>query len=153
MHLGTFSTVSQTFADVFAPPLVIPPSAGKRWLIVLAGAIGSTVPADVTVEARYLVDGVERGIGATQNSRALAPGPWQHVYVLDGTTKAQSITIQIRHAQGGTSAFDGFDLVAIPLDPADVAYASHDDVIDVVSLTRVRLHRFRLAHCMAITSS
>jgi hypothetical protein len=135
LHAGGFATTSATFVDIPDAELTIPPSVGKRWLVVLAGTIESSIPLDVTVEARYLVDGVERGVGATQNTAPGYPGPWQHFILLDGTTAPQQITFQLRDAQGGTAKLVNLDVVALPLDPQDVAYANNDPVIDVTALT------------------
>ena len=51
LHADGFATTSTTFVDIPEAELTIPPSVGRRWFVVLAGAIESSMPLGVSVEA------------------------------------------------------------------------------------------------------
>jgi hypothetical protein len=123
---AAFATTSTEFVDVPGATLIIPPSPGTTWLLLTSAALSATSFVTVTVEARYLVDGIERGLGGTEVSGGF--GPWQHFYMLPGTSAAQTITYQLRDRTGGTGTIDQLHAVAIPLpDAADPRYAALDE--------------------------
>lgn len=93
----------------------------------------------IAVEARYLIDGLERGLGASEVSAVDHPGPWQHMFVADGTAMPQQLSFQLREAQGGMATLSDLSVVAVPMNATDIAYASNDAAMDVTSLTRVPL--------------
>jgi hypothetical protein len=51
LHADGFATTSTTFVDIPEAELTIPPSVGRRWFVVLAGAIESSMALGVSVEA------------------------------------------------------------------------------------------------------
>jgi hypothetical protein len=127
-----FSTTSDTFVEVPGGSLTIPPSPGVHWLILVSASIQSSTFGEVAVEARYLVDGVERGIGGTQQSEVDRPGPWQHFYVHPGTASPALVTVELHELTGGTSTINDLHLVAIPLPAAaDPLYGSVDAIANV----------------------
>jgi hypothetical protein len=127
-----FSTTSPTFEDVPGGTLLVPPSPGQPWLLVVSATLESSSFLFDGPEARYLVDGVERGIGGTEAVVAGAPGPWQHVYAFDGKETPTRIAFQARDSHGATTVIDHLRALAIPL-PA-ISYASSDDLITVTSM-------------------
>lgn len=129
-----FSTTSTTFVPVPGATLTVPPSTGTTWLLLVSATLRSTTILDINVEARYLVDGVERGMGGTQVN--LGAGPWQHFYVLAGTEAAQTITFELRDASGGTATLDQLHAVIVPLPAnAEPHYASMDAPQPIVGQT------------------
>lgn len=131
--LASFVTAGATFAP--APvTLTIPPSPGTRWLVLVSAGLESSFFTEVTVEARYLVDGVEAGVGGTQNSAPGRAGPWQHFAVVDGSDGAQEITFELRDVQGGTSTMSGLEVNALPL-PAGARYRAGDTPLAITAET------------------
>ena len=131
-----FSTTSTEFVDIPGGTLTIPVSPGSTWLLQTSAAISSTNIEPVTVEARYLVDGIERGIGGTQNSVPDRPGPWEHFYVLLGSTVEQHLVYQLRDASGGTAKIEQLHAIAVRLPPgAAPHYQSSDDAQLVTATT------------------
>lgn len=129
--LASFVTSGATYVPM-PVTLTIPPSPGARWLVLVSAALESTIYGGVTVEARYLVDGVEAGIGGTQNSAPARPGPWQHFAVVDGTESERTITFELREAQGGTATIHDLEVSAFPL-PAGARFASEDALLSVTA--------------------
>ena len=64
-NVDRFTTTSSTFVEVPGSTVTLPPSPGTRWLILVNASLLSSTFKEIGVEARYLVDGVERGIGGT----------------------------------------------------------------------------------------
>jgi hypothetical protein len=121
-----FSTASTTYLAVPGATMTIPPSPGTTWLFVMSAGLRSTTEVSVCVEARYLVDGVERGMGGTQGGGA---GPWQHFYAFAGSEAAQTITFELHDVCGSTVTIEQLHAVALPLPAnAEPHYASVDDV-------------------------
>jgi hypothetical protein len=131
-----FSTTSTVFVDVSNASLTLPPSTGTAWVVMIAATMESPTLSSVTVEARYIVDGVERGMGGTQTSTPGHPGPWQSFAVVTGTSTPQQIQIQLRDASGAGGTLSTLTLVAIPLPPASLVYATNDPPHDITWLTR-----------------
>lgn len=133
---GRFSTTSTTFVDVPGSVITIPPSPGTSWLLVVSAALQSSSLSFDAVEARYLVDGVERGMGGTESIELDRPGPWQHFYVFEGTDTPAEIRFQLRDALGATAVIDQLHAVVAPL-PATATpmYASSDPIMPITSMT------------------
>jgi hypothetical protein len=130
---ASFSTSSQTFVPIADATLTIPPSPGTTWLLLTSATLVSTGVAAVNVEARYLVDGIERGVGESQSTAGA--GPWQHFYVLDGRTDAQTIVYELREVASGTATIDRLHAIAVPLPAnAEPHYAAQDAVQPVSAL-------------------
>ncbi len=141
VRVARFTTTSPTFVEVPGASLTIPPSPGTRWLVLVSGSLQSSTFAQVAVEARYLIDGVERGIGGTQANAIDRPGPWQHFYAHDGTRDPAQVTVELRDAEAGTATLDDLHLIAVPLPAAaDPLYASADPSKLVTSPTLAPLH-------------
>jgi hypothetical protein len=123
--VGSFSTGSPTFVDISGGAFTLPAAPGVRWLLLTAAWLESSLGSSITVEARYLVDGVEAGLGATQVSVPGRPGPWQHVDVIDGEVEHQ-IVYQLRDAQSATSRISQLHAIAIPVRTADIRFSFFD---------------------------
>lgn len=108
----------------------------------MTATLESSSFSEVAVEARYVVDGVERGIGGTQNVAANRPGPWEHFCVLDGSTSPTDVVFQLRDS-GGTGTIAQLRAVAMPLpETADAQYATQDPIQSVTSLTYTNVASF-----------
>ncbi len=128
-----FTTSSTAFVDVAGGALEIPPSPGRTWLVMVNGYLSSASMLGDGPEARYLVDGVERGLGGT-DSRGDKPGPWQHMFVLTGTTAPITVQLQARDSYGMETTLERVRVVAAPIpDAADPLYASSDAIQSVTA--------------------
>ncbi len=131
--VAAFTTSGATFVDVPGSTIEIPAAPGIRFLILTSAQLESTISSGTTVEARYVIDGVERGLGGTENSAPARPGPWQHVEVLDGDGAPHTLAYQLRDASGGTATIHNLSSLVIPL-PADaVKYGRSDPPQDVTT--------------------
>lgn len=130
---SAFETTSTTFVDVPGGALVVPPSPGQRWLLLVSGSIQSSSGQATGVEVRYLVDGVEQGIGGTESVVVGRPGPWQHVYVFDGADRPLPVTLQLADTQGTTARLEDAHLAVIPLPAPDTATTASADAPTVVN--------------------
>lgn len=120
-----FTTSSKTFVDVPQGDLTVPLSPGLDWLVLFSGRLSSTSVQSFNVEVRYLVDGIERGIGGVQVFSS-SWGPWQHFMVLSGKAAPQKIQLQLRDGAGTGTAQD-LRVVAFPVPPgADLHHAEQD---------------------------
>lgn len=129
-----FETSSPTFVDVPGGLLTIPPSPGQTWLLAVSATLESSSGIYDAPEARYLVDGIERGMGGTEAVVPGRPGPWQHFFVLTGTNLPIEIVVQARDALAATTALDELRVAAIPLPAAaDPLYASSDAIFPVTA--------------------
>lgn len=127
IEVRDFATTSSTFIDIPDATLIVPPSPGTRWLLLVSGYLTSTSLSFAGPEARYLVAGTERGIGGTESVDVAKPGPWQHFYVFDGATTSTPITFQLRDGALGEARISHLHAVVIPLPAAaDPLYASQD---------------------------
>lgn len=134
-QVATFSTNSATFVDIPGATLTIPASPDTRWVLLTSARLESSVSTGITVEARYTVDGIERGIGGTESSAPSRPGPWQHVHVIDGDDSEHVVTYQLRDALAATSTIHALSMIAVPLPATAVSYAALDDIQAVTSGT------------------
>ena len=122
-----FTTSSTSFVPVPNSTMTVPASPGQRWLLLVSGTLQSTSLDFRSPQVHYLVDGVERGFGGTESIEAGRPGPWQHLYMIDGTTQPQTITFELADALAATTTLDHFHAVLTPLPAAaDPLYASVD---------------------------
>ena len=87
------------------------------------------------LEARYVLDGVEMGMGGTQTSTPGYPGPWQHFVVIAGTDAPQELRYQLRDSSNAGATMRGLTVAALPFAASDIAYASNDPPHDVISMT------------------
>jgi hypothetical protein len=133
-HIDSFTTTGDTFVPIPGATLQLPAKPGTSWLLLTNALLESTMFTGFTVEARYLVDDVERGIGGSQNSVVQRPGMWQHFYVMDGATP-HTVRYELRDASGGTATIEQLDVVAIALPSDAVTYRAADDIIQVSSVT------------------
>lgn len=122
-----FSTTSTTFTTIPDATIEIPPSAGRTWLLLTTASLhSSSLDADAT-EIRYLVDGMERGIGGAHNHELGKGGPWQHLYAFEGRSTSIAIHFELRDALATVSTVEDLRAVVIPLPAgAATAYASQD---------------------------
>lgn len=133
-EVASFSTASPTFVMVPGSTIVLPSAPGRRWLLLTSASLGSVSAGGVTVEARYVVDGVEHGLGGTQNSIAGRPGPWLHADVIDGEMPHE-VHYELRDATRATATITQLHVAALPL-PADaVRFAFSDAPQSVVATT------------------
>jgi hypothetical protein len=132
----TFTTSSTSFVDVAGGTLVIPPSPGRQWLLLVNGFLSSTSLNYAGPEARYLVDGIERGLGGTESVDVGKPGPWQHMFVLTGTSDPITVQLQARDTLAAQTTLERARVIAMPIpDSADPLYASADAIQLVTSMT------------------
>lgn len=144
-----FETTSTEFVDVSGGTLVVPPSPGQRWLFLLSARLASSSGTYNAPEGRYVVDGIERGIGGTE-AIVTSPGPWQHFYMFDGADTPTTISLQARDTLAATTSLDHVRMVVVPLPAsADPLYASSDDAIPVASLTAQTIASLALAPATA----
>lgn len=129
-----FETASVDFVDIPGGTLVVPASPGAKWVLFVTGALQSSSFLFSAAQARYLVDGIERGLGGTESIELGRPGPWQHLYVFDGDASATSIVFQARDTMGATTRVSNLRAVAVRLPPeADPLYASSDALVTTTS--------------------
>ena len=122
-----FTTTSSTFVEVPGSTVTLPPSPGTRWLILVSGSLLSASFKEIGVEARYLIDGIERGIGGTQANQLDRPGPWQHFCLHEGTDTPAQITVELRDGTGAAAVIEDLRIVAVPLPAgAEGLYAAAD---------------------------
>jgi hypothetical protein len=132
----TFATTSTSYVEVPNSTIVVPPSPGQRWLLLVSASLQSTSLDYSAAEARYLVDGVERGAGGTESIEVGRPGPWQHMYMFDGTALPQRIAFELHDNLGATTTLDHLRAVVVPIPAtADPQFASNDAPPPVTSMT------------------
>jgi hypothetical protein len=140
----SFSTTSTSYVEVPGSKIVVPASPGQKWLLLVSGALQSTSLEYSAADARYLVDGVERGRGGTEAIDVGRPGPWQHVYMFDGASVPTTIVFELRDNLGMMTTLDQLRAVVVPIpSSADPQFVSDDmppevtsvPVMDAVQLT------------------
>ena len=145
LTLASASATSTTFEAIPGAVLDLAAAPDTTWLLLVSATLDSTTGLEPAAEARYLVDGVERGLGGTQNVAPSLGGPWQHFAVLTGTSTPLQITFELRDVAGGTATMRDLSAIAIPLSPAVVAGMQHgavDPVMTVTSPTPVKAASF-----------
>lgn len=123
--VGSFSTTGTPYVDVPGSSITLPEAPGARWLLLTSAQLESTAPPGRSVEARYLVDGVEHGVGGTEVSVAGRPGAWQHADVIDGAM-SHEIVYQVHDEQAATATIERLYWAAIPIADADIRFSFDD---------------------------
>jgi hypothetical protein len=118
LDIASATTTSTTFEPIPDATITLPPSNGTAWLLLVSGSLASTSPVEVSVEARYTIDGVEAGIGGTQNDAPGRGGPWQHFDVIRGASAPIEIAFELRDDAGGTASLLDMHAIAVPLPAA-----------------------------------
>lgn len=122
-----YSTSSTTFTPIPGATIEIPPSPGRRWLLLTRASLYSSSLDQNSVEIRYVVDGIERGIGGAHNHELGKGGPWQHLYAFDGGTSPITIGFELRDALATTATVEELRAVVVPLpEGSSSIYASAD---------------------------
>jgi hypothetical protein len=124
--VASFTTASATYVDVTGGTVSFTPvSATDIWILLFSARImsSSTTPLG-SVEARYLVNGVEHGMGGTENTPTPnQPGPWTSFYRVTGTTATQTVQVQLRDI-AGTGTIEKLQIIAFKLpEGADFHYS------------------------------
>ena len=133
IEVDGFSTSSPSFTLIPDATLTIPPSA-SRWLLMSSATLQSdSLSSESGPEMRYVLDGVELGLGGSQNSELDRPGPFQHFAVIDGKPTEQTVTFELRDISSGTARVEQLRAYAIPTAPA--VYQTADPIVNVTSPT------------------
>ena len=117
-NVASFSTSSTTFTNVTGGTLTFTPSnSSDIWILLVNARLMSTQIASFTrsAEARYLVNGVEHGIGGILNSAANKGASWQHFYRVTGTTAMQTVQVQLRDDSAATATIADLQIIAFLL--------------------------------------
>ena len=124
-QLASFNTSSSTFVNVTGGQLVfVPQNASDVWILLVSARLTSSSINTLTVEARYLVNGTEHGLGGIENDVPSAGSSWQHFYRITGTTATQTVQVQLRDQTGNTATIEDLQLIAFRLPAgADFQYA------------------------------
>jgi hypothetical protein len=135
LSIPSATAATTTFAPIPGAMLDLPPSPGTTWLLLVSATLDSTTGGEPAAEARYLVDGVERGLGGTQNIAPSQGGPWQHFAVIAGTTAPQRVAFELRDVSGGTATIRDLFAAGIPLPPGAAAGMQHGAVDPLTTVT------------------
>ena len=135
--VASFSTSSTTFTNVTGGTLTFTPSTSSDiWILLVNARLMSTQIASFTrsAEARYLVNGVEHGIGGILNSAANKGASWQHFYRVTGTTAMQTVQVQLRDDSAATATIADLQIIAFLLPAgADFQYTETEAIQAVPS--------------------
>jgi hypothetical protein len=114
-EVDDFQTTSLSFVDVEGGTLEVPAGEGKPWLLLVSAALQSTYSgAQITsVEARYLVDETERGIGGADVSGRT--GCWQHLDLLYGVSESRRVQVQLRDATSSLATIQNLRIVLVSI--------------------------------------
>jgi hypothetical protein len=124
--LDRFATGSTTFVDVPVSLTFTPEHPQQTWLFLLSAQLAGGSDNAPGVEARYLVNGVERGFASGAGSSGRV-SPWQHLDMITGGTGPQLVTLQLRVARSApTATLFNLRMIALPV-PAE-ADLHHADV-------------------------
>lgn len=134
--VGVFTTTGTPYVDIPGSSIALPQAPGARWLLLTTAHLESTAPPGRSVEARYLVDGVEHGIGGTENSVAGRPGSWQHADVIDGAM-SHEVVYQLHDEQGATATIERLYWAAIPIADADIRFSFDDPAKQTTTTTPI----------------
>ena len=136
-NVASFSTSSTTFTNVTGGTLTFTPSnSSDIWILLVNARLMSTQIASFTLsaEARYLVNGVEHGIGGILNSAANKGASWQHFYRVTGTTAIQTVQVQLRDDSAATATIADLQIIAFLLPTgADFQYTETEAIQAVPS--------------------
>jgi len=121
----TFRTTASEFEAVPEAVLEVRPSSvDEVWVVLVGGTLGSTGAnaSDGTAEARFLVDGVERGLSGSNNAVPSLGLPWFHFDRIDGASGA-AVAVELRSIRG-EAFLSNLVMIAFALPPyADVHFA------------------------------
>ena len=115
-----------------------PTSADEPWLVLLSAELSSESQEGeaFSVEARYLIRGVERSFGGVTNVGADSFGSWQHFVVVRGEAAPQTVTVKLRDSIGMTATARQLRVTAFPFDAeTEIHYDSVDPIVSVDSRT------------------
>ncbi|MEZ4359131.1 MAG: hypothetical protein R3B48_03050 [Kofleriaceae bacterium] len=141
--VSSFSTSSRTFVDVPSGALTISPAAGETWLVLLSARLGSTSLGQESVEARFLVDGVEQGLSGVGNEAVNAGGAWMHFTALRGAGAPVTIQVQLRDVDGAAT-IDSLRMLAARLPRDADPYLASVDVAVATAASWTGLARINL---------
>jgi hypothetical protein len=124
--VASFNTASSTYVNVPGGTVSFTPaSLSDIWVLLFSARIGSSSTTALgSVEARYLVNGVEHGMGGTENTPTPnQPGPWTSFYRVTNTTSLQTVQVQLRDI-AGTGTIEQLKIIAFKLpEGADFHYS------------------------------
>lgn len=126
-HVSSFTTASQTFADVPGGTLEIP-ATGDPWLLFASAGLRSTSTALHSVEVHLRVDGDVRTTGESQNA-ANQPMPWLHAEIIPAS--ATRVDVQVRDVDQ-TGTIENLQLVAYRLPASTEAVISEFRAVQIV---------------------
>jgi hypothetical protein len=135
--VSSYSTSSTTFTNVPGGTLSITPgSTSEVWVILLSARLRSTwtTSDEDAAEARYLVNGVQRGLLSIRNSGANPGGSWLQFDRVTGTTTARAVQVQLRDGKA-TATLENLQILAFRLPSgADFQFAETSGVQSVPAL-------------------
>jgi len=135
----TQSTEPEEIAALDVPAGVAP----DGWVLLLSARLSSESTQAESQEVRYLVDGVERGIGQSRSDAMGAGdgGPWQHFDLLP--PDSQRVSIEFRSLRAAFLAtISDLHVVAFAVPPgADPVFAEDDMQIVVQPNTTQRIYQ------------
>lgn len=135
LAIPTYSTTSTTFTAIPGGTIEVPPSPGRRWLLLTRASLHSSSLDQDAVEIRYVVDGIERGIGGAHHHQVGKGGPWQHLYAFDGGTAPITIGFELRDALATVATVEDLRAVVLPLPEGSTSVYASDDTEQMVTST------------------
>ena len=139
--VATFSTASASFVDVPGGTLQATADAQTSWVVLFSARLCTSVAAAPGPEARFVVDGAERGFAGIGVDVASRCGSFQQSVVLERNTGSHTVRVQLRQVAGGTASIDNLHLVALPLAAnADVRTSENLNVQSVLSTSHTDYH-------------
>lgn len=145
-----FTTTGATFTDVPDATLTITPGASdEQWLILFGARLSSTSTSQTSAEARYLVDGVERGAGGVDNELPDHGAAWMHFVVVGGTTAPIAIRVQLRDVSIGTARLDNLRIIAFPLPAAAAVQLAETEPVQTVGTSWTTVETLAVAPSLA----
>jgi hypothetical protein len=116
--LESFSTTTTSFVDVPIELVFTPADSAEAWVFLLSGEFSGGTDLSPAPEARYLVNGVERGFGGGAGEPGTS-SPWQHVDLITTAQGPQTVTVQLRRTEASaeSAVLGNLRLLAFPLPP------------------------------------
>ena len=121
-----FTTDSVNFVDVPGGALELPAAPDHSWLVMVSARLCTDTTTSPSVEARYVIDGVERGFGGVAVLEASRCGSFQHATALDPGTGIRRVQFALRNVENATATIADLHLVAVPLPPTADLHASEN---------------------------
>jgi len=84
------------------------------WLLLVCGQLVSSSADEESVEARYLINGVERGLAGAQTPTG-TQGPWIAADLIGASDTEQQLTFELRHQKGDEAALQNLQVVAVAI--------------------------------------